>query len=87
MSKVSSPSTAGKQLVGPILSGNATEDRALWRLSLVLMEIAEKQQASTINIEPQRRFDVEDKVSRYTDQDNNFLARCNTNTHTLGKSP
>jgi len=76
MSNISSSPTSGKQLVGPILVGKATEDRALWHLSLILMEIAEKQQASAIKTEPQQRFDVEDKVSRYTDRDNILHRGC-----------
>lgn len=67
MSNVSSPPTSGKQLLGPILSGDAPEDRALWNLSLVLLEIAEKRQSSAIKTELKNQFDVEGKVSRYTD--------------------
>lgn len=67
MSNISSPPTSGKQLVGPILSGDTPEDRTLWNLSLVLLEIAEKRQSSGIKTESQNQSDVEGKVSRYTD--------------------
>jgi len=67
MSNVSSPPTSGKQLLGPILSGDAPEDWALWNLSLVLLEIAEKRQSSAIKTESQNQSDVEGKESRYTD--------------------
>lgn len=76
MNNVSSPITSGKQLVGPILSGDAPEDRALWNLSLVLLEIAEKRQSNAMKTEPQPRLDVEGKVSRYADQDNSVHRDC-----------
>jgi hypothetical protein len=67
MNNVSGPPTSGKQLAGPILSGDAPEDRALWNLSLVLLEITEKRQSNAMKTEPQHRLDVEDKVSGKTD--------------------
>ena len=44
MSQVNSPHTYHK-LRGPILSGWVPQDHVLWQLSLVLLEIAQKQQA------------------------------------------
>ena len=67
MSNGSSPPASGKQLIGPILSGDTPKDRALWNLSLVLLEIAEERQSSAIKTEPKHRFDVEDRVSGKTD--------------------
>jgi hypothetical protein len=66
MNNVSSPPTSSKQFVGPILSGDAPEDRALWNLSLVLLAIAEKRQNEAIT-EPQNQFNVENMVSGKTD--------------------
>ena len=66
MNNVSGPPTSGKQLAGPILSGDAPEDRALWNLSLVLLEIAEKRQNEAIK-EPQDQFNVGNMVSGKTD--------------------
>ena len=67
MSKVSNCHTSRKQLVGPILCGNVPEDRALWHLSLILVEIAEKQQTVAPKTGPQPQVDVEDKIIRNTD--------------------
>jgi hypothetical protein len=66
MNNVSGPPTSGKQLTGPILSGDAPEDRALWNLSLVLLEIAEKRQIKAV-IKPQNQSNVEEMVSGKTD--------------------
>ena len=66
MNNVSGPPTSSKQLVGPILSGGAPEDRALWNLSLVLLEIAEKRQSKAVT-EPQNQFNVENMVPGKTD--------------------
>jgi hypothetical protein len=57
MNNVGSPPTSSKQFAEPILSGNVPEDRALWNLSLVLLEIAEKRQNEAIT-EPQNQFNV-----------------------------
>ncbi len=76
MSKVSSPAKFGKQFMRPVLSGDAPEDRALWNLSLVLLEIAEKRQSSATKTESQNQSDVEGNVSRYTDQDNSVHRDC-----------
>ncbi len=67
MNNVNSPPTSGKELVGPILSGDAPEDRALWNLSLVLLEIAEKRKGNAMKTESQNQFNVEDVVSGKTD--------------------
>ena len=66
MNNISGPPTSGKQITVPILSGDAPEDRALWNLSLVLLEIADKRQSEAVT-EPQHRLDVEDMVSGKTD--------------------
>ena len=67
MSQIMSTPTSGKQLVAPVLSGNAPENQALLNLSLVLLEIAEKPQSSAIKTESQNQFDVEDGVFGKTD--------------------
>ena len=67
MNNVSGSPTSDKQFTGPILSGDAPENRALWNLSLVLLVIAEKRQSSALKTESQNQSDVEGKVSRYTD--------------------
>jgi hypothetical protein len=51
MNKVGDLHKYHKQLSGPILGENTPQDRSLWHLSLVLMEIAE-QQACVIKTEP-----------------------------------
>ena len=66
MNNVSGPPTSGKLLTVAILSGDAPEDRALWNLSLVLLEIAEKRQSEAVT-ESQNQFNVEDMVSGKTD--------------------
>ena len=66
MNTASSPPTSSKQFVGPIFNGDAPGDRALWNLSLVLLEIAEKRQNETIT-EPQNQFNVGNMVSGKTD--------------------
>jgi len=66
MNNVSGSPTSDKQFTGPILSGDAPEDRALWNLSLVLLEITEKRQIKAV-IKPQNQFNVEDMVSGKTD--------------------
>jgi len=66
MNNFSSPPTSSKQLGRPILSGDASGDRALWNLSLVLLEIAEKRQSEAV-AEPKNQFNVEDMVSGKSD--------------------
>jgi hypothetical protein len=61
MNNVSGPPTSGKPLTWLILSGDAPQDRALWNLSLVLLEIAEKRQSNAVKIKSQHRLDVEGK--------------------------
>ena len=56
-----------KQPIEPILSGNVPEDRALWHLSLVLREIAEKQETGAEKTGSQHQADAEDTVSEATD--------------------
>ena len=69
MNNFSDPPTSGKQLTVPILSGDAPEDRALWNLSLALLEITEKRQSNVMKTEPQHQLDVEDRASEKTDWD------------------
>ena len=61
------PKKSRHQLTGPTLSQDSSEDWALWRLSLVLKEIAEKQETGTEKTEPQHQVDVEGTVSGDTD--------------------
>jgi len=67
MNNFSGPLTSGKLLTVPILSGDAPEDRALWNLSLALLEITEKRQSNVMKTEPQHQLDVEDRASEKTD--------------------
>ncbi len=69
MNNISSRLTSDKELVGLILSGDAHENRALWNLSLVLLEIAEKRQRNAMKTESHGQFNVEDMVSGKTDLD------------------
>jgi len=76
MNNANSPHTSGKQIVRPILSGDAREDRALWNFSLVLLEIAEKRQSNAIKTGAQNQFDIEGRVYGKTDRDSSVHRDC-----------
>lgn len=65
MRKVNRPAKFGKQFMRPILSGNVPKDQALWHLSLVLMEIAEKQGTGAEKTVPQHRVDAVAKTASH----------------------
>jgi len=67
MNNLNGPHTSGKQITVPIISGDPPEDRALWNLSLVLIEIAEKRQSNVMKMKSHYRLDLEDRASNKID--------------------